>query len=380
MNYSENASQNHQSNHSHINISSACSSNSQRQIPPHSFDSLNARGDAFKKILHSETQDLLKLNSNLNSSNEIRGVPHDSILDRSFSKDMAPLMAQAKEGVFDKLNESEDNIDAMIDDYKKELGLGVDMTKKSIKYRQGLKEQETEYFDEDRHKSEMVNKIQYVKDQAEELIKSTSRYNDHDDDIWSELKNEKHKLLQMVDEVLTSSERGTINQDSAGEIFKKFQSIRGKEKILEECGMRRRRSKVSLTYNSGTTLENKDLKYSESDKNESKISKNVAMLENVLLQSKINQNKDNSFGIDISSIKNGEFKKASLSNFISFNNGETMFVGGMDEGRKRSLPDHKLNTGKNNITFNGSSFFSKNSKESKVSSNGKIYISCKNRF
>jgi hypothetical protein len=90
----------------------------------------------------------------------------------------------------------------------------------------------------------------------------------------------------MVDDVLTSSERGAINQNNAQAVFKKFQSIRSKEKILEECGMRRK-SKVSLNYNSGggDTAEKIDPNYDTYDREGLAIEKNVAMLKNVLLHS-----------------------------------------------------------------------------------------------
>jgi S-adenosylhomocysteine hydrolase len=41
-----------------------------------------------------------------------------NLMDQSFSKELAPLLAQANNGLFDKLDDSEDNIDDMIDEYK----------------------------------------------------------------------------------------------------------------------------------------------------------------------------------------------------------------------------------------------------------------------
>jgi hypothetical protein len=67
------------------------------------------------------------------------------------------LREQAETGVFDELDQSEDNIDAMIDDYKKQLGLAVDMGRDSIKYRQGLKEKP----DQNKENNNLIlNKIQ----------------------------------------------------------------------------------------------------------------------------------------------------------------------------------------------------------------------------
>lgn len=164
----------------------------------------------------------------------------------------------------------------------------------------------------------------------------------------------------MVEDVLTSSERGRIDNGQAQEVFQKFQSIQNKEKILEECGMRKR-SKTSLRYNSGTTAGDRQREFCAKDN--TKISKNIKMLQSILA----NSQDDNNFGIDIvNTTSNGEFKKSNLNNFISFNNGETMFVGPLEENRKGSLPCQKLKSIKNkgNFTFNGSSFFSKQSKDS----------------
>jgi hypothetical protein len=131
----------------------------------------------------------------------------------------------------------------------------------------------------------------------------------------------------------------------------------------------RRKSKASVAYNSEESNDKETTKHEKSEDSHQHLVKNVKVLENVLIQSLGGLNNENSFGINISDMKNGEFKKTALSNFISFNNGETMYMG---DSRKASLPAKNIKLGKtknNNLTFNGgSSFFSKSSKSSKASS------------
>ena len=41
----------------------------------------------------------------------------------------------------------------------------------------------------------------------------------------------------MVDDVLTPSERGYFNREGSNQILSKYDSIKGKEQILQECGV-----------------------------------------------------------------------------------------------------------------------------------------------
>lgn len=148
------------SNQSHINIQSIVSEEGQLKEEPTIMQSPNQlRVHQFEK--HSEKQDQ-------NNSEQSQKHSQDSILENSFSKIIAPLGIQDETGAFKHVeNESEDEIDAMIDDYKKQLGLAMAMSKNSIKYGQGLKEKSDSYNKENR---DILNKIHEVKEKAKKLI------------------------------------------------------------------------------------------------------------------------------------------------------------------------------------------------------------------
>lgn len=274
------------------------------------------------------------------------------LFNNSFSKELEPLREQAQNGLFDPVGDDQnvENIDAMIDDYKKSLGLAI--------------KQSNNFNTNQTYNDEALGQIKDVKKNVSKELETMSLSSD--DNLWSQLEHDKEKLLAMIDDVLSSSERNQLKKTDSDAIFKKLRSIQLKEKILSECGIKKM-SKASIVYNSTTTNDYK-LDQRSVDNGEVKIFKNIELLKNVLIQNQQHlANKENNFGIDIEGIKNGEFKKSPLSNYISFNKGETMYVGSIDGNRKTSLPVEQLNSiskQSNNITFNGSNFFSKNSRKS----------------
>ena len=376
------ASRNHEeSDQSHIKIDSNFSSNMNKVSENEEYRQAKILENLKKK--YDLDQEEFESNNSSQSN-------HFSALEKSFRDEMMPLAEQAKKGVFDKLHESGDDIDLMINDYKKQLGLAMKMSKSSFDYRQGLKEprlnsqkdgviQADKDVVQQKEKIKMLNKIENIKHQAQELILSAPQQDDTDDFIWYELRQEKQKLLRLVDDVLNSSERGKIDGESANRIFKKFESIKGKEKILSDCGIKKSDSNGNVKYEYAKPAVQKGQKYEKEGKQhdkqdnsnsledeslmESKLEKNISQIQSMLMQSQDVITKDGSFGIDISSLQNGHFKKANLNNFISFNNGDTMMLGSLDESRKASLAYQMLPSVNNNVTFNGSSYFSNNSKQ-----------------
>lgn len=211
-------SEKHQSNQSHINIisnSSSKNSASEKTLP---FDPTQPPSKN-KSLYKYQDQDLMqKL----------------GFLDQSFSDELAPLQAQADQGLFNKFEESVDGVEDLIFDFKREFSLGPEKIQSNFK--SSLKEK-TNTDNKDPAAETIEYKIRSMRKEIKQGLKGSEQSEGLNDIILLQIHQEKHKLLQMVEDVLTLSERGKIDLAESSRILNKYESIKAKEQILQHCGV-----------------------------------------------------------------------------------------------------------------------------------------------